>query len=35
MKLVVDANIIFSFFKKGSTPKELIIDPELKYNLEL
>lgn len=35
MKLVVDANIVFSFFKKDSAPKELIIDPELKYNLEL
>ena len=35
MKLVVDSNVMFSFFKKDSTPKELILDPELKYNLEL
>lgn len=35
MKLIVDANILFSFFKKDSTPRELILDPELKYNLEL
>lgn len=35
MKLVVDANILFSFFKKDSTPREFILDPELKYNLEL
>ncbi|MFZ2071309.1 MAG: hypothetical protein WAV32_06915 [Halobacteriota archaeon] len=35
MKLVVDANILFSFFKKGSTARELILDPELKYGLEL
>lgn len=35
MKLVVDANILFSFFKKGSTTIELILDPELKYGLEL
>lgn len=35
MKLIVDANILFSFFKKDSTTRELILDPELKYNLEL
>jgi len=35
MELVVDANIVFSFFKKDSTPRELILDPELKYNLKL
>jgi len=35
MKLVVDANILFSFFKKGSATRELILDPELKYDLEL
>lgn len=35
MKLVVDANILFSFFKKGSTTRELILDPELKYDLDL
>ena len=35
MKLVVDANVLFSFFKKGSTTRELILDPELKYNLDL
>jgi predicted nucleic acid-binding protein len=35
MKLVVDANILFSFFKKGITTRELILDPELKYDLDL
>jgi len=35
MKLVVDANVLFSFFKKGSTTRELILDPELKYDLDL
>jgi len=35
MKLVVDANILFSFFKKDSTTRELILDPELKYDLDL
>ena len=35
MKLIVDANVLFSFFKKDSTSRELILDPELKYNLEL
>jgi len=35
MKLVVDANVRFSFFKKGSTTRELILDPELKYDLDL
>jgi len=35
MKLVVDANVLFSFFKKGSAVKELILDPDLEYNLEL
>lgn len=35
MKLVVDANVVFSFFKKDSTARELILDPELKYSLEL
>ena len=25
MKLVVDANVLFSFFKKGSTTRELIL----------
>jgi len=35
MKLVVDANILFSFFKSDSTPRELILDPEFEYNLEL
>ena len=35
MKFVVDANILFSFFKKESTPREIILDPELKYNLDL
>jgi len=35
MKLIADANILFSFFKLDSTPRELILDPELKYNLEL
>ena len=31
MKLVVDANVLFSFFKKDSTTRELILDPELKF----
>ena len=35
MKLVVDANILFSFFKLDSTPRELMLDPELRYDLEL
>ena len=35
MELVVDANIMFSFFKKDSTPRKIILDPELKYNLRL
>ena len=35
MKLVLDANVLFSFFKKESIVRELILDPELKYNLEL
>ncbi|HID20552.1 MAG TPA: hypothetical protein EYP28_06425 [Methanophagales archaeon] len=35
MKLVIDANILFSFFKKGSATRELILDPELKYDLDL
>lgn len=35
MKLVVDANIAFSFFKKDSAPRELILDPGMKYSLEL
>ena len=35
MKLVVDANVFFSFFKKGSAVKKLILDPDLEYNLEL
>ncbi len=35
MKLVVDANILFSFFKKDSTTRELILDPELEYDLDL
>ena len=35
MNLVVDANVLFSFFKKGSTTRELILDPELKYDLDL
>jgi predicted nucleic acid-binding protein len=35
MKLVVDANVLFSFFKRDSTTRKLIIDPELEFNLEL
>ena len=35
MKLVVDANVLFSFFKLDSTTRKLIIDPELELNLEL
>ncbi len=35
MELVVDANVLFSFFKKDSTPRELILDPDMKYGLKL
>lgn len=35
MELVLDANVLFSFFKKDSTPRELILDPEMKYGLKL
>ena len=35
MLLVVDANVLFSFFKKDSIIRELIIDPESKHDLEL
>ena len=35
MKLVVDANVLFSFFKKSSVVRELVLDPELRFNLEL
>ena len=35
MEIVVDANIVFSFFKKDTTPRELILDSELRYNLRL
>ncbi|MBI2584212.1 MAG: hypothetical protein HYW25_06075 [Candidatus Aenigmarchaeota archaeon] len=35
MKLVVDANVLFSFFKKDSTTRRIILDPDFKYNLEL
>ena len=35
MKLVVDTNVLFSFFKRDSTTRKLIIDPELELNLEL
>ena len=35
MLLIVDANVLFSFFKKGSTVRELVIDPDSKYDLEL
>jgi len=35
MKLVVDSNVLFSFFKRDSTTRKLVIDPELEFNLEL
>jgi predicted nucleic acid-binding protein len=35
MLLVVDANPLFSFFKKESTVREIIIDPNSKHDLEL
>ena len=35
MKLVVDANVLFSFFKRDSVTRRLIVDPELELNLEL
>lgn len=35
MKLVVDANVLFGFFKRESKTRELILDPELEYELEL
>lgn len=35
MKLVIDANALFSFFKKESSTREVILDPELKFNLNL
>jgi len=35
MKLVVDANVLFSFFKSESITRELVLNPELEYNLEL
>ncbi|MDO8460566.1 MAG: PIN domain-containing protein [Nanoarchaeota archaeon] len=35
MQLVVDANILFSFFRKDSLVREIIINPNLKYNLKL
>ena len=35
MKLVVDANVLFSFFKRDSATRKLIVDPELEFNLEL
>jgi len=35
MLLVVDANILFSFFRKGTLTRELIVNPDFKYNLQL
>jgi predicted nucleic acid-binding protein len=35
VELVVDTNILFSFFWKESVVREIIIDPDKKFNLEL
>lgn len=35
MMLVVDANILFSFFWRDSIVREIILDPKFEYNLEL
>ncbi|MEK6887711.1 MAG: PIN domain-containing protein [Candidatus Aenigmatarchaeota archaeon] len=35
MELVVDANVLFSFFKSESTVRDIIIDPESKFGLML
>ena len=35
MLLVVDANVLFSFFKEVSVIREIVIDPDSKYSLEL
>ncbi len=35
MHVVIDANILFSFFRKDSLVREIIIDSDLKYNLEI
>ncbi|NIQ07378.1 MAG: hypothetical protein GWO20_17130 [Candidatus Korarchaeota archaeon] len=34
MKIVVDANALFSYFKKEAKARELIIDPTRKHRLE-
>lgn len=35
MELVVDANVLFSFFKSESAVRDVIIDPESKFGLVL
>lgn len=35
MELVVDANVLFSFFKPESAVRDVIIDPESKFGLVL
>ncbi len=35
MILVVDANALFSFFKSSSDVRTIVLDPSLKFNLEL
>ena len=35
MRLVVDANVMFSFFRSESVVRTVILDPELKFGLEL
>ena len=35
MLVVVDANVLFSFFKKDSASRELVVDPDSRFDLEL
>lgn len=35
MSFVIDANVIFSFFKKDSVSRDIILDPEREYNMVL
>ena len=35
MKVVADANVLFSFFRKDSLVREIIINPNLDYEIEL
>ncbi len=35
MIIVVDANVLFSFFKRDSKVRELILDADRRFNLEL